>query len=114
MKLSRHLPILAALFAPSAMVTHAPPGRPAHLPRAGVWPCLLRGVAVAVRGYGRRSRLLRIVDYLFLSRGSGGAVEGGRGLPAQRIAAAHHKENLNALRAREVFAQLREGTLHPA
>ena len=108
--------LVVVLFAsPVPATTALPPGRLAQLLRAGVWLRLPKGVARAVRGAGHRSRLLRIVDCMRLSRGIGGtAVRGSRRLSAQRIAAAHPKENLNALRAREIFAQLREGTPSPA
>lgn len=59
---------------------------------------------------GHRSQLLRTVNCLRPSRGVGTAVRGSWRLPPARwTAAAHHKENLNALQAREILAQLREG-----
>lgn len=107
---------LVVLFASPVPATTAPPlGRLVQLLSADVWQRPSKGVASVVRGAGHRSRLLRIADRMRLSLGVGGtAVRGRRRLSAQRVAAAHPKENLNALRAREIFAQFREGTPSPA
>jgi hypothetical protein len=71
--------------------------------------------ALTASSGGLRPRLLHVRCRLRPPVGADAAAgRGSRRLTALRAAAAHHKEKLHALPAREILAQLREGAFVPS